>query len=251
MVVGARYYQNLYQNRPPVDVDGGIRNYTAIVGNVGFSIQQFYKDKFIYRFGANEDVPEGLTMQLVYGGLKQEFLKVRYYPGAEIARAKHFNFGYLSSTFAYGVFFNKGVTNDITVNYKINYFSDLLKKGRWYFREFISYGLVHGENKLAGEQITLSSNELYGFSAGNFLFGTTKMILNSETVAYMPYNIIGFRLAPVIMAGVGVIGTSQNKIDSEMKTYLAALFIFLLAFIHFYQTEKIMFLNTVPLRVSR
>lgn len=215
LVVGGRYFQNLYQNRPPPDVDIGIRNYSAIVGNIGFSIQQFYKDKFIYRFGANEDVPEGLTMQIIYGGLKREFLKVRYYLGAEIARAKHFKFGYLSSTIAYGVFFNKDVTNDVTVNYKIKYFSDLLKKRSWYFRQFLSYDFLHGEHKLAGEQITLSSDELYGFSPGNFLYGSTKMVVNSETVAYMPYNIVGFRLAPVIMAGFGILGSPQNRIEKS------------------------------------
>jgi len=67
-VICGRYFQNIYQQRPPRDVDGGIRNYGAFVGNIGFSIQQFYKDKYIYRFGANEDVPEGLIVQFIYGG---------------------------------------------------------------------------------------------------------------------------------------------------------------------------------------
>ncbi len=214
-VVGGRYYQNIYQQRPALDVDGGIRNYSAFVGNIGFSIQQFYKDRYIYRFGANEDVPQGLIVQLIYGGLKRELLKLRYYLGAEIARAKHFDFGYLSTTFAYGVFFNKEVPNDITVSYKINYFSNLLRKGSWYFREFVSYSVLHGENKLAGEKVTLSSDDLYGFSPGPDLLGNTKMVLNSETVAYMPYNIIGFRMAPVLMVGVGVLGDPQNRIQKS------------------------------------
>lgn len=206
LATGIRYYRADYQRRPPFSIEPNIRNYQAFVGNVGFSIQQFYKDKYIYRFGANEDVPEGFMVQLIYGGLKRELTKIRYYLGAEIGRAKHFNFGYLSTTFAYGVFFNRQVNNDLTINYRINYFSDLKRLGRWYFRQFFNYNLVHGENKLAGETLTLSNSELYGFNPGSILYGNTKMVFNSETVAYMPYNIIGFRLAPVLMAGMGVVG---------------------------------------------
>lgn len=213
LMAGLRYYQVQYQRRPPLSIDPGLRNFSAVVGNIGFSIQQFYKDKYIYRFGANEDVPEGFIVQLLYGGLKRELEKIRYYAGFELSRAKHFNFGYLSSTFAYGVFFNRNVNNDLTINYKINYFSDLKRAGKWYIRQFLNYNLVYGENKFMGETLTLSSSELYGFDPGTLLYGTTKMVLNSETVAYMPYNIIGFRMAPVLMAGLGMVGDKQNSLS--------------------------------------
>ncbi len=212
LTVAGRYYQNRYQNRPPLAIDSGLQNYSAVVGSVGFSIQQFYKDRYIYRFGANEDVPEGFIVQLIYGGMKRELSKLRYYTGVELGRAKHFYFGYLSSTFSYGVFFNRLVSNDITVNYKISYFSNLLKKDRWYFREFINYNIVHGENKFAGEQLTLTGSELYGFSPGSGLYGKTKMVLNSETVAYMPYNVAGFRMAPVLLVGIGMLGDPQHPL---------------------------------------
>lgn len=209
---GIRYYRADYQRRPPVEVNNSIRNYHALLGNFGFSIQQFYKDKYIYRFGANEDVPEGFIVQLIYGALKREQEKLRYYLGAELSRAKHFNFGYLSSTFAYGVFFNQRVNNDLTVNYRLNYFSNLKRMGRWYIRQFFNYNLVHGENKFGGETLTLSGSELYGFNPGSLLYGTTKMVFNSETVMYMPYNLVGFRLAPVVMAGMGMVGDPQNRL---------------------------------------
>lgn len=215
LMAGIRYYQLQYQRRPPVYVDPNIRNMVAVVGNLGFSVQQFYKDKYIYRFGANEDVPEGFMAQLIYGGLKRESERIRYYLGFEIGRAKHFQFGYLSSTFSYGLFFNRKATNDITVNYKMNYFSDLKRMGNWYLRQFLTYNLVHGEHKFMNEKVTITSAELYGFDPGLLLNGNTKMVLNSETVAYMPYNVIGFRMAPVIMAGIGMLGDPLNRIQSS------------------------------------
>ncbi len=214
IITGGRYYANEFQRRPNADIDPNktVLNSYGAVGNVGFAVQQYYKDKYIYRFGANEDVPEGLIIQCIYGVLKVESKKIRYYSGFEIARAKHFKrFGYISVTLTYGIFFNKHVPNDVTTKYNLYYFSDLLKKGRWYFRQFLKYDFVHGENKLNNERTTISPDDLYGFNSGS-LSGNTKMMLNSETVAYLPYNVIGFRLAPVITAGFGVIGSPDRPL---------------------------------------
>ena len=101
--------------------------------------------------------------------------------------------------------------NDITTNYKLYYFSDLIKKGNLFFREFLNFNLVHGENKLAGQTITFNGDELYGFE-NRTLFGNTKMTLSSETVAYLPYQLIGFRFAPVITAGIGMIGDPTHRL---------------------------------------
>jgi hypothetical protein len=143
--------------------------------------------------------------------LKTNIKKIRYYTGFEVARARHFKFGYLSATFSYGMFFNKKVANDITTNYKIFYFSDLFKRGRWMFREFLNFNLVHGENKLNGETITFNGDELYGFE-NRTLTGNTKITFSSETVAYLPYQLIGFRFAPVATIGLGVIGSPTKKL---------------------------------------
>ncbi len=216
IIVGERFYSNTFLARPVFDIDTARTNLntSAFIGNVGFSIQQYYKDKFIYRFGSNEDVPEGLIVQLMYGAAKKEFSDLRYYAGAEVARAKKFNFGYLTSTISYGMFFNEGITNNITTKYRLVYLANLVKKGRWYFREFLNYSIVHGENKLASEAVTLRSEEMYGFNSSS-LSGKTKMILNFETVAYAPYNLIGFRFAGVAMAGLGMVGSPQNKIENS------------------------------------
>lgn len=215
-ILGARYYSSAYLSRPSQSIDSSKSYYNAkaALGNIGFAVQKYYKDKYIYRFGANEDVPEGLIVQFIYGALKYEFKKIRYYTGVEIARAKHFKkLGYLSATFSYGIFFNEKVPNDITTNYKLYYFSNLLKNGQWYFREFLTFNYVHGENKLANETINFG-DELYGFE-NRTLSGNTKMTLNSETVAYLPYNLIGFRLAPVINIGIGMIGSKASPLKNS------------------------------------
>jgi hypothetical protein len=213
LILGARYYSSVFLNRPASSIDTGriFLNSSAALGNVGFAVQQYYKDKYIYRFGANEDVPEGLVIQFTYGVLQREENKLRFYNGIEVARAKHFNFGYLSATLSYGIFYNVNVPNDVTTNYNLQYFSELLRKGRWYFREFLYFNLLHGENKIQKQTITLTGSDLYGFRSGD-LTGNTKMVLNSETVAYMPYKFIGFKFAPVMMVGLGMLGDPENPL---------------------------------------
>jgi hypothetical protein len=181
------------------------------VGNVGIALQQYYKDKYIYRFGANEDVPEGLIMQVLYGGIKSELSPLRYYTGLELARAKHYDIGYFSATISYSLFFNRHMTNDVTTGYKLYYFSDLLRIGKWYLRQFVNGNLVYGSHKLPSEKITLTSDDLYGFNSET-LKGNSKFVLQSQTVAYAPYNVIGFKFAPVFSAGFGLVGDDQRQI---------------------------------------
>ena len=59
LIIGGRYYNTSYFKRPVIanDILQYNSNTSAFIGNVGFAVQQYYKDKFIYRFGANEDVP--------------------------------------------------------------------------------------------------------------------------------------------------------------------------------------------------
>lgn len=213
IILSGRHYNSRHLKRPPDNIDSSRTNYNsnALLGNIGFAVQQYYKDKYIYRFGANEDVPEGLIVQVTYGSLKNEYKKIRYYAGIEIARAKHFKIGYLSSTISYGVFFNKNVTNDITTHYRLYYFSNLYQTGRWYWRQFFNFNMVHGENKLENTSINVNSDDLYGFD-GSGISGNTKMVLNSETVAYLPYHVIGFRFAPVVSVGLGMLGSPEHPV---------------------------------------
>lgn len=92
------------------------------------------------------------------------------------------------------------------------YFSNLHKtNNRWYYRQFIYYKYVYGINKQSYDKITLQPSELYGFNNGSLL-GSSKMLLNFESVFYAPYNIIGFKVAPVALLGFGMLKTKEYKL---------------------------------------
>ena len=214
LILGLRHFSTVFLTKPPSSAESAkiVVNSQALLSNIALSIQHYYKDKYIYRFGANEDVPEGLIIQIIYGGVKQEFKKIRYYAGIELGRAKHFKFGYLSSTLSSGIFFNKlSSDDDITTNYKLYYFSNLLKKEKWFFRAFVNLNYVNIQNKLNGETLNFSNNELYGFE-NNSLSGSSKITISSEMVAYLPYQFIGFRFAPIINIGLGLIENQAHRL---------------------------------------
>ncbi len=216
IIVGERFYLNHFDKRPAFSIDKQMRNLnsSSFIGNIGFAIQQYYKDKFIYRFGANEDVPQGLILQVLYGVTENELGNSKFYIGGDIASARHFRAGYFSARLSYGLFFGKSRANDITTRAKLNYFSDLLRLGKWYLREFVNSTWVLGFNKLPYERLTITGDDLYGFESGK-LSGTHKGVVNLETVAYAPYNLVGFRFAPTLMMGLSMIGDEKNKFTNS------------------------------------
>ncbi len=229
IVTGARYSAMRFLQRPSFSLDTNLLNVNTDIylANIGYSLRKYYKDQFIYRFGANEDVPEGLLVQFTYGVIQKEITRLRYYAGFEVSHGKHFkNMGYLSCSFNYGTYYRKGTASNSTINAGLFYFTDLYQKGRWYFRNFINYRWVHGLNKPVYERLTLKPGEMYGFKPGDLL-GTGKMILNVEGVAYAPYNIIGFKFAPIVLAGWGILQTDLKKYQRAQvyQAYSAGLLI--------------------------
>jgi hypothetical protein len=215
IILAFRYAGTDYQSKPSYTIDTQRRNYnsTIYLGSTGFSLSKYYKDQYIFRFGANEDIPEGLVVQFLYGAIHREDIGWRYYNGFVVSRGKHFeNFGYVSAKATYGTFYNKDVANDATLNLNMMYFSNLHRtRSKWYYRQFVYYKYVYGINKLPYDKITLQPSELYGFNNGS-LSGSSKMLLNLESVFYAPYNLIGFKVAPVVLLGFGMLKTEHYKL---------------------------------------
>lgn len=215
IILAYRCAGTAFQSRPSFSIDTNKLNYnySLYLGSVGYSLSKFYKDQYIFRFGANEDIPEGIVVQFLYGAIKREDIGWRYYNGLVLAHGKHFpGIGYVSVKATYGTFYNKNVANDATLKLNLMYFTNLYKTpNNWYFRQFVYHKYVYGINKQSYDKITLLSSELYGFNNGGIL-GSSKVLLNLESVFYAPYNLIGFKMAPVILLGFGMLETEQYKL---------------------------------------
>lgn len=214
IISGLRYNSHTLQISPPGNLDtaGMYRNRQMLMGSVGYTLRKYYKDQFIFRFGANEDIPEGRMFRIMYGITGVEGQLRRNYAGLEISEGKHLSgIGYFSAYLAYGTYFAQSTLPDATLRAGFFYFSDLSLERRWYIRQFIHGKLVKGFQKPNQERITISTSEMYGFNSGSAL-GSGKMLLNFETVAYAPYNLIGFKFAPVAFIGLGMLHSDQRTL---------------------------------------
>lgn len=211
--VSLRFANIYYEFKPRFDIDTQLLNVNSslYMGSVGYSVRKYYKDRYIYRFGANEDIPEGVLVQLIYGLRTKEMARERYYLGMEASRGRHFDkLGYLSGTMSYGTFFNKSEKSEMALNLGVFYFSNLLHLKRWKLRQFLNYKLVYGIEKLPREYISLRSDEMNGFDADT-LRGSRKMVLSLETVLYAPFKKLGFSFAPIALMTFGMLDRERPQ----------------------------------------
>jgi len=227
-ILGGRYYHANVIDRPSFDIDTLRLNFDQDVYlvNTGFSQRKFYRDRYLYRFGANEDIPEGFLTEFTQGITKREFNALWYYSGVRVATGRHYDFGYLAGGIGYGTFYNKAFIGLGTVNANALFFSNLIKGEKWFFREFTRIQLTHGIDREPYEKIDLNGTQMYGFSS-EILEGQSKLILNMEFVMYAPYELIGFKFAPVVLCGLGKIGNGMGSMmDSRLyQSYALGLLI--------------------------
>jgi hypothetical protein len=221
ILTGARYFNQQYQERPQQDYDphNTLRDESLYLVNVGYSSTKYYKDRYISRFGANEDIPLGFAVQLVSGYRQRELEANRYYAGFSVSSSRLFSKIYLQTTLAYGTFYNRYSTEQGVASIELFGFSNLAQFGRWYFRQFARFKYLQGIDRNAIENITLNPSEMYGFNSETLL-AKSKVLVNLQTIIYTPYNVIGFRFAPVIMMGFGQVGNGFSDVF-EGRVYQA------------------------------
>ena len=216
LTLGARYAQTRYAARPPAEVDtlGLYSNSSLFLLSAGLSVRQYYEERYLFRFGATEDVPEGLLCTVTTGVQKRELTATAPYFGVEVSRGRNTDrFGFISLALAYGTFFHQGEVVDGTFRADLTYFSDLQYMGRWHLRQFVRMHSTIGFNKPVYSRISLGGDQLYGLPSDG-LDGVHSSVLNLETVAYAPYHLLGFRFAPVLLIGFGNLGEENDPLLS-------------------------------------
>lgn len=210
LVMAGRIHNIHYTQRPNSENDTFhiFQHSTFYLGSIGYSTSKYYKDEYIFRFGVNEDVPEGILFDL-NGGIENKELSLDYYVGAKIAAGRHFeNIGYIAGGSEYGTFLTSGKPERGVINLDFSYISDRLKLNRYGVRQFIYYHLTQGLNREVYESVNINGNKgLYGFES-NTLKGKSKMYLNLQALFYTPWNLIGFQFAPVVFAGWGMMDSN-------------------------------------------
>lgn len=229
-IVSARSLLVDYRDIPPIEYDS-IRFFSDekfYLASVGVASRQFVEDSYIFKDGVTEDVPVGIVYS-VTAGIQYKNNQERRYLGGKIAYGNYFKWGFLSTNFELGTFFNGSNTEQTAFSFQASYFSHILQlNDRWKMRQFIKPQFIIGMNRLNSQADRLSLNEranfngvsghLYDYSRNGAIpgfdgskVGTQKYVLALQTQFYSPWDIFGFRLNPFINITAGMLAESDRS----------------------------------------
>ncbi|MBC7388778.1 MAG: hypothetical protein H7329_06190 [Opitutaceae bacterium] len=212
-IVAARYYHQDYKSTIDFTKDKFLTFQTTDTYFTSFSLsqRQYYKDKYIYRFGTTEDVPTGFLLSLITGVQNRPLGTNRTYGGIRCVFNGHLpNLIYVNAYLESGSYFNQSVMEQAVTRIGFGTFTSLINIGRWKWRQFLVSESTYGMNRGFNEIISINNESgLRGFSSPT-LVGTNKFIVYLQTQLYLPYQVLGFSFAPVMYVGMGMVGTENN-----------------------------------------
>lgn len=209
-------------------------NATGVLGALNIFKQNFYKTKYVYGFGRNEDIPEGFSFSVIGGWTNMNNVARPYY-GIDFARNFFSKKGnYYNYTFRLGGYIYDKQFEDINILLNLEYFSRLKHiGGKWYLRNFTNWGITHQiRPSLIAPHLYLNSPfGIPDFSNGD-INAQTRLTAKGESVLYNNFKLLGFKFAPfgflnlcylVPYAGLGHTGDFFSSIGGGLRTRNEAL----------------------------
>ncbi|MBK8872516.1 MAG: hypothetical protein KBH11_02130 [Bacteroidia bacterium] len=191
------------------------------LASLSFSARKYVTDKYIFKFGDVEDVPDGRKLTLT-SGVEKRFTGSRFYVGIAGALGSYFeNIGYLYSGIGFGAFVQNDKKTIGLIRTEFIYFSPLLKMNRWYLRNFIETRFIYGVNRASNEFLYLNTDDGIPGYREEIPKGSSRLTLTFQSVLFSPVEFLGFRFAPIVLAGYGLIGDyNQTVFGSKLyQTY--------------------------------
>jgi hypothetical protein len=220
-----RSLYNEFYRKPTIFKDKYSPDYADINGILAsYSLykQNFYRTNFIYGFGRNEDVAEGLSATIIGGITNKEGVRRPYY-GLEFEGTDFGKKGtFTTYTFKLGGFFNNKKTEDANLLLAIDKFTKLNKLStNWRNRVFYKLNFTRQINTNLNSYLALVSN--YGlpyFQNPNYAVDT-RTTFKLESVFYNLRKFIGFRFAPFIFSDFTLV--KELNQPTTLKTLYSAL----------------------------
>ena len=210
--LGIRYFRKTYDKRPLVLADSNYSYHTQklYLTNLILDKREFLTSSMIFGFGITEDIPTGYVYELT-GGFSNEEFKDRPYIGFDFRFASWFDdIGYMAVTARAATFMYQHRAEDGMIGLSYLYFSPLMDIGNYEFRNFFSANYITGLNRVNDKFITIrDKNGIRGLS-NERMDGIECLVLNLESVAFTPWNLVGFQFALFSFADLGWISPDKG-----------------------------------------
>ncbi|HEY6083208.1 MAG TPA: hypothetical protein VIU45_07100, partial [Chitinophagaceae bacterium] len=211
-----KFFQKPYQigeNYDPVYNDK-----QALLAQLTFFRQDFYKTNYIYGFGTTEDVPYGYNVAIIAGWYKQLDLK-RPYAGIDANRYIVTDKGdFIQYFLRTGSFLEKGKLQDAGVLLAANMYSRLFLFHTFKIRQYLQASYTRLFNRIT--YMPLKINNPYGLEYFNSdsITGAQRISLYAETFLFTNYKLLGFKFAPFAFGNLSLL-TPEHENFSRSDLY--------------------------------
>ena len=220
--LSGRYNYRRVSRRPLVapDYNPALHDQDALLVGGGLYREKFYTANMIYGFGTREYLATGYKAEVTTGYSWGEFNDALYL-GASYETGGFRGLGYIMGGFTLGSYIDleNGMWQRSAVDVDLRWFSNLFLFKRSRIRQFLAFNYTQGWNRATGSDESIRFTRTDGLQAlKEYIIGTNRMILNTETVVFTPYQPLGFRIAVFGFADFGLIGYSPNIFKNDFFT---------------------------------
>ncbi len=216
--IAGRVTRTVYSEKPASDPLNLFQDNTFYLGRVGFSYREYYQDRYVFGLGRTEDIPLIAMIELLFG-LEQGARSSRPYYGLKTGYSFHNNhLGYLYGGFQTGAFRSHEKWLNRTSILELLYFSHLYAVGKYKWRHYIGSRYSYSYDPSRPQDVLNINGQggLRGFSDG-YLRGNKKLVLNYEADVFVPLKFLGFQLAVIVFADLGLISSiNSSLIESRL-----------------------------------
>ncbi len=218
-----RIYEPEDPPRNPVElpVEEGMNPYfydrILVLGSLGLYSERFLTTSLIYGYGYDEYVATGYRAETVFGYLHSEHRSGCY--GGLALRAGGFTpMGYFMGDLSVGTFYDLRARRPFqsALNVRLDYFTNMLGRGRFKVRQFASLNYLNGWNRADGFYEAVWFTPQSGPRAmHDSPLGRDRLVLSTETVVFTPWQPLGFRIALYGFGDVGFLGYDKRVFRND------------------------------------
>lgn len=206
-----------------LDVHPALHDLDLVLGGMGLYREHFYSASMIYGYGKREYLSEGYRSEINVGYRWGEYGDDLYL-GLSHTMGGFTSIGYLMGKVDVGGYLNQGEQlRQKMLDAKVSWFSNLYRRRRTHIRQFLSLSYTQGWDRGTGADEWLSFTKEDGPRVlDELLLGTTRMVLNAETVFFTPYEPLGFKMAVFGFLDGGLLGYRSNVFKNDPWCSLGA-----------------------------
>lgn len=215
----SRYQHRNYTLRPAAtgpEMHPALHDRELLLAAVGLYRERVYSATMIYGYGRREYLSSGFRAELTGGYCRGEYGN-KGYLGFSYTMGGFTPIGYLMGRADFGSYIDEqNAWRPSALDLQVRGFSNLFRMRRTNIRQFLGVSYTQGWGRLGGADEWIRFTDEAGLSVlDEQVLGTTRLVANSETVFFTPYEPLGFKMALFTFLDAGWLGYHDNVFKND------------------------------------